>query len=96
MTYDVGMKRTTIFLSEETNRLLRDVARRSGRSQAEILREALSEYLSREPRPRPRSIGMGNNRDDSVTSANVKDWVREQWESEIAQSGETEASQPKC
>jgi predicted transcriptional regulator len=85
MTYDVCMRRTTIFLSDELDGLLRETSRRTRRPQAEIVREALGRYLQAESAPWPRSVGMGESRDDSVTSENVKEWVREQWRQETGE-----------
>jgi predicted transcriptional regulator len=73
------MKRTTIFLTEDLEYRLREAARRTRRPQAEIVRDALARYLSEQPRPWPRSVGMGQNSDQAVTSENVKDWIRDRW-----------------
>ncbi len=96
MTYDVCMKRTTIFLTDELDRELQEVARRTRRRQAEIVREALSQYLRAQERPWPRSVGMGSNPDPSVTSNNVKEWVQEQWQRELLQADEAEPAPPPC
>lgn len=82
MMYDVFMKRTTVFLTDELDGMLQETSRRMHRSRAEIVREALEQYLEHRQRPWPRSIGMGSNKDQSVTSENVKDWVRERWRHE--------------
>ena len=79
LRYAVCMKRTTIFLSDEIERMLHATARRTGRPRAEIVRDALRQYFQRQTGPWPRSIGMGERSDQSVTSENVKDWVRECW-----------------
>lgn len=86
MLYDVCMKRTTIFLTDELEQGLHEVARRRQRPQAEILREALSQYLQAQERPWPRSVGMGSDSDPSVTSNNIKEWVREQWQVDAEQA----------
>jgi predicted transcriptional regulator len=83
------MKRTTIFLPEDLERMLQETARRTHRTQAEIVREALAQYLAADRRPWPRSIGMGKSADRSVTSDNVKEWVRGQWRREAERSEET-------
>jgi predicted transcriptional regulator len=70
------MKRTTIFLTDDIARLLRETSQRTQRPQAEVVREALIRYLRAQSRPWPRSIGMGNNPDPAVTSENVSEWVR--------------------
>jgi hypothetical protein len=57
MTYAICMKRTTIFLTEDLERRLQETARRTRRPQAEIVRDALSQYLHGQTRPWPRSVG---------------------------------------
>lgn len=96
MTYDVCMKRTTIFLTDDLEHLLQETARRTHRPQAEIVRDALGQYLRAQPRPWPRSIGIGSNTGPSVTSENVKGWVREQWRQELDEAEETEPVPPAC
>lgn len=90
------MKRTTIFLTDDLEHLLYEVARRTDRPRAEIVREALSQYLRDQPRPWPRSVGMASNPDESLRSDNVKEWIREQWPSELREAEDTEAGQPSC
>src|SRR5947209_5396558 len=82
-TYDICMKRTTIFLPEDLEHLLQETARRSRKPQAEIVREALTQYLAKQARPWPRSVGMASDPDESVDSANVKEWIRGRWRREL-------------
>jgi predicted transcriptional regulator len=82
------MKRTTIFLTEDLERRLQETARRTRRPQAEIVRDALSQYLHGQTRPWPRSVGVGENADRAVTSENVKGWVRERWRQEMEEPDE--------
>lgn len=58
-----GMRKTTIYLSESTERRMRRAAKRLGVSRAEITRAALEEYLDRSEREGslPPSVGMGEN-----------------------------------
>ncbi len=90
------MKRTTIFLTDDLEHLLQETARRTRRPQAEIVRDALTQYLQAQPRPWPRSIGMADNANRSVTSENVKDWVREGWRREWEHDDEAEPGSPAC
>ena len=56
------MKRTTVYLEEQTDLNLSQLARQQGRSKAELIREALTTYVEqRAPRPLPRSVGMGRS-----------------------------------
>ena len=84
------MKRTTIFLTDDIERLLRDTAQRTQRPQAEIVRDALTQYLRAQTGPWPRSVGMGNNSDPAMTSDNVSEWIRAQWQRKI-KNGEADS-----
>jgi len=57
------MHKTTIYLDEGLLRKVRRLADASGRSQAEIIREALVAYTGGK-RKRPRSIGVGRGGPD--------------------------------
>jgi hypothetical protein len=52
MAHIYGMKRTTVFLEEQTLRRLRQVAQRQGVSSATLIREAVSRYLDAPTPPR--------------------------------------------
>ena len=71
------MEKTTLYLPDEMRLALRDAARRSGRPQAELVREALAGYLAAHARPRPRSGGAGA--DEGLAAADSEDWLRAQW-----------------
>lgn len=64
--------RTTVYLNTIDYRRLQARAAAEGRSAAELVREAVSEYVRRveEEQPRPRSIGKGRSgRGDLSTTA---------------------------
>ena len=71
------MEKTTLYLPNELQVQLRAVAQRSHRSQAKVVRDALVDYLAREPRRLPGSIGMASS--GEVTGAQSEDWLRENW-----------------
>jgi Arc/MetJ-type ribon-helix-helix transcriptional regulator len=48
------MRKTTVYLPDELKAQLERCAREQGRSEAEVIRAALSEYTARNGRPRPR------------------------------------------
>jgi len=48
------VEKTTLYLPDDLQYALREFARRTGRPQADVVREALSAYLSQQARPRPR------------------------------------------
>jgi metal-responsive CopG/Arc/MetJ family transcriptional regulator len=69
------MEKTTLYLPEPLQRELREAARREGRPQAELVRDALRAYLR--GRPRPRSIGMLEDHELNAEDAKLR--VRERW-----------------
>ncbi len=71
------MEKTTIYLPGEIRRLVAAIAKREGRSQADIIRASLEAYCSERTPLRPRSIGAGA--DDEVTGANSEAWLRKNW-----------------
>ena len=54
------MKRTTVFVSETTERDLQAIARRQGRPVASLVREALDGYVNREARKGPKRLRFAN------------------------------------
>jgi hypothetical protein len=71
------VEKTTLYLPPDLQRALREEGRRSGRAQAELVREALGEYLAKRPRPFPRSIGIVA--DGTLNARDAKAWVRHAW-----------------
>jgi hypothetical protein len=60
--------KTTIYLARGDYRALKGLARRQGRYPAELVREAIAEYVvRREAAPLPRSIGSGKSREGDVS-----------------------------
>jgi predicted transcriptional regulator len=51
------MHKTTLYLEDEVRERIARVAKETGRSQAEVIRDALHAFLTR--RKKPRSIGLG-------------------------------------
>ncbi len=74
------MEKTTLYLPRELHRALRENSRRTGRPQAEVVREALQSYLSQQERPVLRSIGIAEDRE--LNSEQTEDWLRENWRPE--------------
>jgi predicted transcriptional regulator len=71
------MTKTTLYLPVELQRALQDEAKRSGTSQAELLREALAQFLGGRARPRPASIGIAA--DGGLPARDSEDWLRQHW-----------------
>jgi predicted transcriptional regulator len=83
MWYRSRMEKTTLYLTEELQAGLRDLARRTGRPQAALIREAVASYVSAAERPRPRSIGIA--RSGAVPASEAKRWVHAAWDREYAE-----------
>ena len=77
------MKKTTVYLQDDLYRQLKDTARRTGQSEALMIREALAAYLVQQARPWPKSIGMVS--DGTIDAAAVKDWIHTQWDKKWAE-----------
>jgi hypothetical protein len=56
LTY-MSMVRTTVYLDQEVAMALKQLAAQQGRSQAELIRDALASYAGRAVRPTPKGIG---------------------------------------
>jgi len=79
MAHNRSVDKTTLYLTPEQRRRLREAARRSGRRQADLIRAALDAYLAETPANRPRSIGAGE--DEGLDAADSEAWLRERWRS---------------
>ena len=53
------MKPTTIYLPEETEATLQELANQTGKSISEIIQELVTDYFTQTPKKLPKSIGMG-------------------------------------
>ena len=67
------MEKTTLYLPSDLQRALQDEARRSGRSKAELIRNALRAYFSDRERPPVTSVGLGN--DAALSAREAKSWL---------------------
>ena len=71
---------TTLYLPADRHGLLKEAARRTGRPEAVIVREALRSYLQRQGRPSPRSLGLGENAELSGRESEA--WLKAHWRPE--------------
>jgi len=71
------MEKTTLYLPPDLQAEVRTQAKREGRSQADIIREALRRYLDQAPRPPLGCIGVGE--DEALTGADVEEWIEREW-----------------
>ncbi len=80
--YHCAVEKTTLYLPTELQQGLRALARRTGRPQAELIREAIAGYVGAQERPWPRSIGLGT--DGAVTGSDSEDWLHREWDQALA------------
>jgi Ribbon-helix-helix protein, copG family len=74
------MEKTTVYLTKDLQKKLKRAAKDSGRSEANVIREALESYLIHQPPRVPRSLGaIDLNLPPGVNSSNVKSWLRQKW-----------------
>ena len=71
------MIKYTLDLPDDLWAAIDAIAQSEGRSRSSVVREAISIYLAKEADRLPTSRGIFE--DDSVTSENVRDWMRENW-----------------
>ena len=71
------MKKTTLYLEEEVLAEIKLTSRSEGRSEAEILREAINDYLERRRSELPTIFGAGSG--GKISGADSEDWLLENW-----------------
>ncbi|MGH9189144.1 MAG: ribbon-helix-helix protein, CopG family [Acidimicrobiales bacterium] len=71
------MHKTTLYLTDELRRALDGAARRTGRTQADIVRDALRTHLQSLGAPSPRSIGAGE--DAGLAARDSEEWLHRRW-----------------
>lgn len=71
------MEKTTVYIPEGVQRDLRQMARREGRPQAALVRQALEEYLEKAGRPSLRSVGAGEDRE--LSARDTEAWLEAEW-----------------
>lgn len=71
------MERTTVYFRSGTLRRLRSHARRTGRKQAELIRDAVERELASEPVDLPSCVGAVSV--GGPDAATTKRQLREQW-----------------
>jgi predicted transcriptional regulator len=63
------VQKTTVYLDAADYRRLKALARATGRTPAELVREAVSQYAAREgSRRKPRSLGIGRSARGDVSA----------------------------
>ena len=69
------MTKTTVYLDSETVLALRRMAETQGRSQAELIRDALATYTNGAKRPLPQGLGKYDS-GESHGAERAKDFLR--------------------
>jgi len=67
--------KTTVYLDSDTVLALRQMAETQGRSQAELIRDALQNYTSAAKRPLPRGLGKYDS-GETHGAEHAKDFLR--------------------
>lgn len=71
------MNKTTLYLPDELHLGVQTAAKQSGKSQAELVREAVRDYLGRMARPTLTSVGSGE--DAGLAGKDTEDWLDKEW-----------------
>jgi len=74
------MKKTTIYVPEELAISVTAAAKRTGCSEASLIREAIATYVATIERPRPKTIGIVS--DGSIQADEIEDWINANWRPE--------------
>ena len=77
-----GVVRTSFVLPAELQALLRETADRIGRSQSDLVREALKTYLAGLQPPPPQCIGIAE--DSELSGEDAERWLFAQWDKDRA------------
>jgi predicted transcriptional regulator len=72
------MVKTTVYLHEDQAAALRRLARHTGRSQAEIIRDAVAEATKDLPKRRFHALGVGEGTGEDV-SGRFEEILHEEW-----------------
>ncbi|MEO6350658.1 MAG: ribbon-helix-helix domain-containing protein [Candidatus Limnocylindrales bacterium] len=73
----MDMNKTTLYLPASTQRRLRELAKRTGQPQSELLRQAIDRYLGSESSVLPGSVGSGD--DPQLSGRDSEGWLRTNW-----------------
>ncbi len=63
------MKKTTVYLDEESLRAIKALSRSSGKSEAALIREAVRTYVRQRTKPSLRCVGAGEGPEDLAERA---------------------------
>lgn len=72
------MKKTTVYFPEEMTIELKTRAKQERRTEAALIREAVSTYLAEGKRSLPSIVGMGSG--GKISGEESEDWLMANWE----------------
>jgi len=76
MLYICRVEKTTLYLPPELMTAFAALAHKQRRAKAELMRDALRQYVERQEYQLPDWVGMIAS-DNKVNSSNVKEWLRD-------------------
>lgn len=72
------MKQTIIYLPEDTEANLQELASENGKSVSELIQEVINNYVSQTTKKLPKSVGMGaSGRSDLSSKVDELLWIEE-------------------
>jgi Arc/MetJ-type ribon-helix-helix transcriptional regulator len=71
------MEKTTLYLPTDLAGQLRELSRRCGISQAELVRRAIREFLEAQGRPPLQSLGVVKS--GKIRARDDEEWLRQHW-----------------
>lgn len=77
------MVKTSVYLPHELRQELRTLARRTGRPQAELLRDAVRRYVDEQPGELPSSVGVASSA--GLAARDAKARVHAEWDRQHAE-----------
>jgi predicted transcriptional regulator len=73
------MEKTTVYLNTNLQHNLAQTARQLGKSQAELIRQAVTEYLERHA-PKSDFVSLGAGEDTELSARDAEDFLRAAWD----------------
>ena len=74
-----SMEKTTVYLNTTLQHNLAQTARQLGKSQAELIRQAVAEYLERHA-PKREFASLGAGEDKELAARNADEFLRVAWD----------------
>ncbi len=78
-----AVEKTTVYLPKELQQALRAASKKAGRPQADLIREALEQYLERSNQGRPLPAWVGSVDVPGTEAGALKRELRQRWVREL-------------